>query len=305
MPIVSDIAGKVFIAGEYGVLAGGPAVVAAIAPRFVLSDDDSGGVPLGDMAHASPVGRLLGSASECGNTGFLRFRDAHFGAGGFGASTAQFALASEALRPGLSTEAIWRSYRELHADDPVPPSGVDLFAQLQGGVQHWVGEGRSRAIQFHFERAFEICILAAGHQSGRKVPTHEHLPRLQEVAEGRAPWLPELNALVATVALEMESRDGHRLGAAIQSVGDLFRREGLELEATSRDCAALGALPQVLGIKGAGALQADALVAVVERSGVQAFVEAATRRDLRYLGTLRDYEPGIRVFHSFEAGKKG
>ena len=268
MPIVFDIAGKVFIAGEYGVLAGGPAVVAAVGPRHALSDEGARGVRLDDISLASPVGRLLAARSASGTAGKYHFLDAQPGVGGFGASTAQFALAHEVLAPGLSAAEVWRVYCELHADESVPPSGGDLFAQIEGGIQHWLGEGqgegRARPLRFHPDRTFELCILAAGHQSGRKVPTHEHLPRLREIFERRAPWLPELNALVECVALEITSAEGGALGATLQAVGDLLRREGLECDATSLDRTALGALPQVLGIKGAGALQADALVAVVE-----------------------------------------
>jgi len=295
MPTVSDIAGKVFLLGEYGVLAGGPAIVAAVGPRFELVGAGRVGIPLANLHPDSPAARLLRELGRSGEAGHYSFKDPYFGAGGFGASTAQFALVHEWLLPGRPVEEFWLRYQSLHAGEVVPPSGADLHAQVQGGIQLWRGRGQGQALGLNPERNFDICVLAAGHQQGRKVATHAHLPRLQQIAEGRAPWIAELAAFVERAAQAINARTGEALAHALTRAGDLYRREGLEIEATSRDCAALGVLPHVLAIKGAGAMQADALVAVVERPGVSRFAELCERRDLRFLGVLKDDEPGLRV----------
>jgi hypothetical protein len=298
MPTVSDIAGKIFLLGEYGVLAGGPAIVAAVGPRFEFRQggDESGSLP--GLHGDSPAARLLRDLGRSGEAAHAHygFKDPHFGAGGFGASTAQFALVHEWLLPGRPVQDFWSRYQRLHAGETVPPSGADLHAQVQGGIQLWRGKGRGQALGLNPERNFDICVLAAGHQQGRKVATHAHLPRLQQIAAGKASWLAELTSLVERAAQAINARTGEALAHVLTRAGDLYRREGLEIEATSRDCAALGVLPHVLAIKGAGAMQADALVAVVERPGLQRFADACERRDLRFLGVLKDDEPGLRVF---------
>jgi hypothetical protein len=296
MPTVSDIAGKVFLLGEYGVLAGGAAIVAAVGPRFEFRQGLDQGGPLSGLHADSPAARLLRDLGKSGEAGRYSFKDPYFGAGGFGASTAQFALVHEWLMPGRPVGEFWSRYQSLHSDEAVAPSGADLHAQVQGGIQLWRGRGHGQALGLNPDRNFEICVLAAGHQQGRKVATHAHLPRLRQIAEGKAPWLAELTTLVERAAQSINARTGEALAHALMRAGDLYRREGLEIEATSRDCAALGVLPHVLAIKGAGAMQADALVAVVERPGVSRFAELCERRDLRFLGVLKDDEPGLRVF---------
>src|SRR4051812_26828373 len=116
-----SVPGKVFLLGEYAVLAGKPAVIAAIPPRFGLRAGRS--LPV----EKSPAGRLLASVGE----GLARrLADPHLGSGGFGASTAEFALhyrelvsrSSRARGWSLSAEAVWAKYRDLHVQDDLPPS---------------------------------------------------------------------------------------------------------------------------------------------------------------------------------------
>src|SRR5207237_74228 len=91
---------------------------------------------------ASPGGRLLEWARAEGVAPIeIEFEDPHEGAGGFGASSAQFALLYRALaeRAGLepSAPAAWRRYRQLTAvgaGEGLAPSGADLVAQWLGGI---------------------------------------------------------------------------------------------------------------------------------------------------------------------------
>jgi hypothetical protein len=72
----------------------------------------------------------------------LEWVDPYQGAGGFGASTAQFALAyfafMQASAERAETAGDWKSawdlYRSLMGSDVLVPSGADLVAQWQGGV---------------------------------------------------------------------------------------------------------------------------------------------------------------------------
>src|SRR5262245_22216155 len=114
--------GKAFILGEYAVLGGLPAVIAAVPPRFQLRAGES----TGHGFHAeSPAGRLLEYTSAKGVAiPPLEFGDPLKGAGGFGASTAQFALVYLALAEKAGWAKDWRSawilYRELTRTETVP-----------------------------------------------------------------------------------------------------------------------------------------------------------------------------------------
>src|SRR4051812_12557045 len=94
--------GKVFVLGEYAVLDGRPAVVASVGPRFSM-DVREGTAPFHPHPQ-SPVARLMDWADRAGaydsSEMKLDFQDPFHGAGGFGASTAQFALAYRVLAAG-------------------------------------------------------------------------------------------------------------------------------------------------------------------------------------------------------------
>jgi mevalonate kinase len=251
-----SVPGKVFLLGEYAVLTGMPAVLAAIPPRFVLeSGKDAEGYPPG-----SPAGRLLAWAKA---EAAPALRDPHQGAGGFGASTAAFALLYRELSEGrgwrLSTEAVWEKYRELHAGERIPPSGADLYTQWAGGVILFDPVHVSRSERLYPKSRLELLVLSASRQPGRKVATHEHLSAL-DISDSFSGLQSPLEAGIAAI----RAGDAEALGEAFRDYGEVLGRLGLEIEETRRDREALSALPGVLGIKGTGALQADALVAILD-----------------------------------------
>ena len=104
--------GKVFLLGEYAVLDGSEAILAAIGPRFELLEvDDSDSET---FAGESPMGLLCRFARRLGANEFSwKFSDPHAGAGGFGASTAQFILAYRSLARQVGWDLSWRSCLDL------------------------------------------------------------------------------------------------------------------------------------------------------------------------------------------------
>jgi len=89
---VLSVPGKTFLVGEYLALSGGPSLLVATEPRFVLRVKAV--APRGRAAHpfaaASPAGRYLSRVIR--DSEMFEFQDPHQGAGGLGASSAQFAL---------------------------------------------------------------------------------------------------------------------------------------------------------------------------------------------------------------------
>jgi hypothetical protein len=226
----------------------------------------------------SPVGRLI-AWSETLQAPELDFdfQDPLEGAGGFGASTAQFILAYHAYARvsgwPLDWQKVWKLYRELTAvREGVPPSGADLVAQWQGGVSLFGpavdGSGVScERLDSGFDwRNILIFSATSGSCSGfsgRKVATHHHLGRL---GQGRS--LVQLGerlsgSLFAGIEA-VRKNDPQALGKAMNEYGDVLAQDGLEVPETSSDRRILGKMPGVLGVKGTGAMQSDALVVVMD-----------------------------------------
>lgn len=301
--------GKVFLLGEYAVLTGLPAVVAAVGPRFQLlaeRTEDLADSEARGFHPKSPAAKLLDWASSMRapiDELQLRFEDPFEGAGGFGASTAQFALAyraiSEAERWENSWERVWRLYRELTSGAGLfAPSGADLVAQWEGGVvvfEPGAIEGpRAERIPGGLN---SVLVFSATNQPGRKIATHEHLAalsiegRLQELAHSlRAPLDAGLAAL--------RSGSMPELGRAFTAYGDALAKAGLEIEATASDRAAFAEIPGVLGVKGAGAMQADAILVVIEENAREKVLDLAESRGLELVSDGIGSEPGVSFLHA-------
>ena len=121
--------------------------------------------------------------------------------------------------------------------------------------------------------------------------------RSAESVEGLAMKLdPALDAGITAI----RTGDVRAFGAALNAYGDALRDADLELEATRRDREALARVPGVVGVKGAGALQADALVvalspeASADRAARDALIAAATRRGLTLVCDGITHEAGVQ-----------
>lgn len=255
-----SIPSKAFILGEYAVLRGAPALVATFAPRFRLLKNSHDGVPLSSLPEASPVRQLIFASGALGASSAdhrelldSRYLDPHHGAGGFGGSTAEFALAFAALYGAdSSVTRVWEDYAKLQPQ----ASGADLAAQWSGGIV--IADPRTRTVEkISAPRIFNnFFVFSAAHQSGRKVKTHEHLGKLQQVN------LEQLaTSDVLARGLEAARLDGFETFArCVNEYGDLLERLGLQLRQTGEDRVALRDVSGVCAVKGTGAMQADALV---------------------------------------------
>lgn len=289
--------GKVFLLGEYAVLEGLPAIVASVEPRFRLQLRARSDDPAPWPAHPqSPVSRLMDWAGRAGASPEteLDFQDPFEGRGGFGGSTAQFALAYRALaeREGwdLGWKAVWRLYRELMRSwkEAVPPSGADLVAQWLGGVILFSGMTDPALTAEDLGcSGFDwssLLVFAATGQPGRKVATHEHLALLAGL--GAEPYR-ELEQPLSEGIEAVGRRDCTGFGRALCRYARVLGGLGLECEATRRDRMAFEKIPGVLGVKGAGAMQSDGILVLVDpMSGARA--EALALAKSRQLELLCD-----------------
>lgn len=301
----TSIPGKIFILGEYAVLADRPALVAAVGPRFELLrtvDESKEGVCL-DFHPRSPVGRFLDRMRATGRDEIfkaqgltLEFKDPFEGRGGFGASTAQFALLYRhfARELGLECTALGarRFYREMMNDERMPPSGADLIAQWSGGVVCF-DPGRSQVLQCWDQWDWRgLLVFSATGLPGRKVMTHDHLEKTGQT--GLSPIL--VRSLEKIVADALSQRGNlNALASAMNSYAEALHEAGLEVEGAHADRLAMIDVPGVLGVKGAGALLSDALLVLVEPESIHRpeVIAAANSRGLRLVADGLKFEAGI------------
>jgi mevalonate kinase len=294
-----SIPGKVFLLGEYAVLMGLPCVAVALGPRFQARYVSGGS--LGEIHPESPAGKLLAWSEKTLSPEVrqkalkdLTFEDPLQGAGGFGASTAQFALVYQALGTHAGWDlsstsawsAAWKLYRELTRKETElkSPSGADLVSQWRGGVTWFNPSALVADDLFNCADFSGLMIFSATGQAGRKVATHTHLDSLNA-----KDWQRSLEPITQAGVRAIRAGQLSGLGQAMNDYAQALNGLGLEISPTTADRQALAALPGVLGVKGAGAMQADAILVLVDpAAGAEARVQVQKVAESRGLTFARN-----------------
>ena len=282
--------GKVFLLGEYAVLAGRPALVSAVGPRFEMTAEPTLPEWKGWTAEGfhpkSPLTRLVEWSESLSSRAWkFAFEDPHSGAGGFGGSTAQFALGYLAMAHAegweRSWERVWRLYRELTSASSgsglYPPSGADLAVQWTGGTVVFRSDSaRSPAAIEEVGDSFPgaaLLVFSASQIEGRKTPTHTHLEGLKDSIESMSAGL---EPIIQDGIAAARAGDSDALGQAMVAYAEKLSSHGLEVSAAREDRLALCALPEVAGAKGSGAMLSDAVVVALTQNAA-ADAEARAR----------------------------
>src|SRR5690606_19354251 len=127
---------KTFLTGEYAVLCGAPGLVLTHEPRFELIVSTNGTGVVQGIHPQSPAGYWVRTSRVFFESMDVIFTDPFSGAGGFGASGAQFLLvhalttwlqsSTSKLMQGLDVSAVWSDFRVITKDRQ---SGADIVAQ--------------------------------------------------------------------------------------------------------------------------------------------------------------------------------
>lgn len=270
-----SVPGKTFLVGEYLALKGGPSVILCTEPRFVLNmiakQSRAGAPPV--FHEQSPAGKFLKDHAKFFSHWEMQFHDPYKGIGGFGASTAQFAMAYMAeliMRQGeiSSDQMQWSDLlRDYHlyaySGEGAPPSGADLVAQLTGGIVLY--DGAKLDVQTA-EWPFKDVGFLLFH-TGQKLATHEHLKSKFEIP------VEELRTLAKQATLAVSSGNLESLTSAVQQYGQSLEKLGFQdlesgaklnwLVSTAKTSA--GESP-ILSSKACGAMGADVLLVLYKKS---------------------------------------
>lgn len=278
-PSFLSIPSKIFLIGEYAVMGKGSAWVAAVEPRFRYALSST----VSTFAAGSPAARFAEKQGLVNGTYF----DPWNGDGGFGGSTAEFAFAAYqfGIRDPLLAHA---EYLKLHVENPTSeagplPSGADLLAQWHGGVIEWNAETKTLSDLTDAISELPLLAFSASHLSGRKTKTHEHLDRLGSIEEKMDSLLP----IIELARSALSAQDYSMLGTAFSFYAERLAEYGWETEAAHADRIAFSELPEVLGAKGCGAMQTDAMIVLLpnfsDEDAVEEVIRFGEARGLRLL----------------------
>lgn len=267
---VYSIPGKVFLLGEYAVLVGLPAWLMATGPRFRLKVDRTVKSASFPFSPHSPAGRLFAEASRrapaCANY-YWEWHDPYENAGGFGASSAQYALVYRALAEvagwTVSQKHAMELYYSLHQDQALPPSGADVATQWEGGVVRFDKATGAQQFPFNLDHRQMLLFSATG-IAGRKIKTHEHLAHIGPNFFQQYKNILQALEKILTRFEDPAQRTMGKFAEALDAYAGVIAEAGLESAEAGQDRIALRAQPGVLAVKGVGAGLSDGLWVILD-----------------------------------------
>lgn len=260
-----SVGGKTFVAGEYLALTGGPALILTTDPRFHLEVFEQSGISKNIFHPQSPAGKFWGLHSDFFSKVHLNFQDP-YQIGGFGASSAQFALLHSLwqVRDKIFVEAqrffdwhlMLQDYRKL-ADQGkgFPPSGADVIGACAGGLTLFDRlNGRVQTFAWPFQE-IEFFVV----HTGNKLATHEHLKGLEDFAT------QDFEAAMKLVHEGLSQVQFDLLLDGLRQYREALSKQGRIAEHTKTLVLKLEADSDVLFAKGCGAMGSDVVLVFCEK----------------------------------------
>lgn len=295
MGLVFSVPGKTFLAGEYLALEGGPCLLAMTEPRFELEVSEGQG-RLQGIPEGSPASQFIQRHSSFFSKLDLHFRDPHQGAGGWGASTAQYLSVFTLWSWGqasnleahseLDTRLLLSEYlKDAWNGEGRAPSGADLIGQFKGGLTFFEkSTGMIAQEAWPFEK-YEGFLI----KTGVKVATHEHLRQMQTL--DTAP----LKTIMAEIRQAWRAADADQFGEALSAYGKALAKQGLVTERTLNLLHDLFWMNGVKGAKGCGAMGADVVFVMIEKSIRRSFELWAQERELAIVNVRENLTRGLEL----------
>jgi hypothetical protein len=247
-------------------------------------------MPFSGIPEGSPAQRWIQQRRPLLEKWQIEFIDPYDGAGGLGASGAQFLLVhtlTTALQSsfeksvtGLDLRAIWNDYQVLSKNEG---SGADLLAQFAGGFAHIEMGALSVEAKAWPYPELGWCIV----RTHQKVPTHEHLRALDRESMSLLK-APSMECVQAFLSGPSEVFLGH-----LKTFAARLRELGLQAPTTLSLVNLLEKEEWCLLAKGCGALGADTVMffyPTPERERVNGFLK---RQRLSVIATPADVSYGL------------
>jgi isopentenyl-diphosphate Delta-isomerase len=291
MKVEFTVPSKTFLLGEYITLFNGPALILNTYPRFKLIVQEKN-----DQC-VSPHRGITGAAanfikknSSFFNNYTLTFIDPFSGLGGFGASSAQFGMLftlknyfSNATSSIIDTIASYRAMSGNHKK--YQASGVDVIAQLQGGLTYY---HRERNFIKKYNWPFidlSFCLI----HTGIKIITAQHLDKLINVN------IHGLTDIAFNGVAALEQNDSAAFCHAIRNYSLTMLKNGLVCKDTADLLSLIVSYPQVLAAKGCGALAADVILVLLNSTDVNQFMRWADYQRLTVINSNTYVNEGIAI----------
>ncbi|MFK8138452.1 MAG: hypothetical protein AB8E15_08840 [Bdellovibrionales bacterium] len=303
---------KSFLIGEYAVLEGGHGIVVGTGPRFVckasaVSEGDESSIS--GVSPAGPAMDFLKDNLECFSKWKIQMEDPHNGGGGFGWSSAQFLflytlnemVKSESFEslPDINPSRLLEDFLRYSWDgEGWAPSGLDILSQLEGGILNIqsprkVEDGKLRPIemgtydklgQWPFDDIQFVLM-----RTGNKIATHTHLSNLDSIGSSI------LGKLSEDAGSSLLDKNEESFISSINDFREALRDQDLVDPSSWNFQTQILQRPEVLAIKGCGALGADVILAVVVSELLVDFEEWANEADFQIVANSKEIQLGLTV----------
>lgn len=254
---------KTFLIGEYSVLFGGKAIVLTTFPEFSLKIEKSENSFINGISEHSPAFLFYLKHIDIFQNISINFFDPHNGGGGFGASSAQFALLYklylQLINKKFRIDDFLETYKIMASTEgKVYPSGADCLAQFHN--QHIYFDATTNyltGIQWSFsDISFSIF------KTNIKVPTHFHISQLNIEDKLK---IKNLEKFTETAKFAISSKNHKLLYYSIQTFYELLCGFGLVIDDTQKIVRRLLDYDFILAAKGCGALGADTIIIIHDK----------------------------------------
>ncbi|HHT0593824.1 TPA: hypothetical protein ACTXXA_001730 [Legionella anisa] len=276
-----SIPAKTFLLGEYAALAGASALLLMTVPCFELTlttQEKSAGIH-----PESPAG--LWWLQQNLRQGLL-WHDPYGGRGGLGASSAQFLASYLAgcfindTAPDLN-KMLGAYYESSWNGKGLRPSGYDVIAQSQQGC---VYINKQQKMINSYDWPFQDLSFFLIH-TGMKLATHHHL---QDSALPLPDQIDYLSFLVDEAKQAFEQIDSKKLITAINSYHQKLTELNLVAEHSLKFISEFKKYPEIVAIKGCGALGADVLLLITSADKSQILANQLKIQNWTILATEKD-----------------
>lgn len=283
------IPAKTFLLGEYAAVTEASAILLTTTPCFELSLTSKEG--LTEIHPESPAG-LFWQQQKHRKTG-LSWSDPYANLGGLGASSAQFLasyLASCSIQektPNIE-QMLNAYYQTSWLGKGLRPSGYDVIAQSQKGC---VYINKHRKIIQSYTWPFQDLSFFLLH-TGIKLATHHHLQDTALPAQ-----IDYLSALADDGKQAFEDANSQQLIDCINLYHEKLTELKLVAQHSSTLINQLQQHPEVLAIKGCGALGADILLVVTSRQNAMILEHKLHAENQMVLATEKSLFSGLSLIN--------